>query len=288
MPEISEAELAARYGFAMAVLNANPELKALFDRAVAQTYTPERFQAELRGTQWFQKTTENQRNAQVLQGSDPTTYANNVEQLRIRVQMMAAEMGASVNFAAGDLGGAINHMYVFGYDDNQIREVLARTVQYTDGRLLGQAGQWETELRDYASKMGVGLSDDTILNYVKNAAGGASTITDAMSAIRKTAASAFPHLADRLAAGETVEDIADPYRQTMANLLEMNPRAVTLADPTIKKALASADKDGKPVLRTLYDFENDLRQDKRWLKTKGAQDAAMNTVSRVLSDWGVA
>jgi len=36
----------------------------------------------------------------------------------------------------------------------------------------------------------------------------------------------------------------------------------------------------------LYDFENDLRKDKRWNKTQGAQDQAMSTVSRVLQDFG--
>ena len=288
MPDINEQELAARYGFAMAVLNSNPELKALFQRAVASTYTPERFQAELRGTQWFQSTQESRRNAQILQASDPETYKKNVEQLRVKITMMAAEMGAKITLSPGDLGGFVNHLYHYGYDDNQIRQTLAGYVQYTDGRLLGQAGQWETELREYAANMGVKLSDQTILNYVKSAAGGSSTINDAMSAIRKTASSAFPHLADRLAAGETVADIADPYRQTMAQLLEQNPESITLSDPTIKAALQSKDDKGSPVLRTLYDFENDLRQDKRWLKTKNAQDAAMSTVNRVLRDMGVA
>jgi hypothetical protein len=286
-PVLSDAELSARYGFAMAVLNGNPELKALFQRAVAATYTPERFQAELRATAWYQRTSENQRNAQVLQAADPETYARNVEQLRVKVSMMAAELGASVSLSQGDLGGMVNHFLQYGYDDNEIRQTLSGLVQYTDGRLLGQAGQWETELRSYAQKQGVTLSDPTILSYVRSAIGGTMTINDALTAIRTTATSAYPHLAGRMAAGETVADIADPYRQTMASLLEMNPESLTVADPTIKMALQSKDSKGQPVLRTLYDFENDLRKDKRWLKTKGAQDQAMNTVNRVLQDFGL-
>ena len=287
MPTLSDAELAAQYGFAMSVLNGNGELKALFQRAVAGTYTPDRFQAELRATGWYQKTAENQRNAQVLQAADPETYASNIEQLRVKVSMMAAEMGAGVQLTQGDFGGMVNHLYHFGYDDNQIREVLSGAVQYTDGRLLGQAGQWETELRDYAQKQGITISDPTILSYVQSAVGGKTTINDAMTAIRTTAASAYPHLAARLAAGETVADIADPYRQSMAKLLEVNPESLTVADPMIKQAMQSKDDKGQPVLRTLYDFENDLRKDKRWNKTQGAQDAAMSTVNRVLQDFGL-
>ena len=88
MPALDNATLAASYGFAMAVLNGNSELKALFQRAVAATYTPDRFQAELRATQWYQKSAESNRKAQILQASDPTTYARDVEQLRVKVSMM--------------------------------------------------------------------------------------------------------------------------------------------------------------------------------------------------------
>lgn len=286
-PTINEQELAARYGFAMAVLNSNPELKALFQRAVAQTYTPERFQAELRGTQWYQKTAENARNAQILRNTDPESYKSNVEQLRVKVSMMAAELGAKVTFNQGDLGGMINHMYHFGWDDNQIRQWMGQFVQYTDGRLLGQAGQWESQLREYAGQMGVSLSDDSILTYVRSAVSGQSTINDALSKIKQMAASAFPHLSDRIAQGETVESIADPYRQTMATLLEQPANSIGLNDPTIKRALQSTDKDGKPALRTLYDFENDLRKDARWRKTKNAQDQGVATATKVLRDLGV-
>jgi len=287
VPALDNATLAASYGFAMAVLNGNSELKALFQRAVAATYTPDRFQAELRGTQWYKKTAENSRKAQILRAADPKTYASDVEQLRVRVSMMASELGASASLAKGDLGGMVNHFFNYGYDDNQIRQSLSGLVQYTDGRLLGQAGQWETELRDYAQKQGITLSDPTILSYVRSAVGGKTTINDAMTAIRTTAASAYPHLAARMAAGETVADIADPYRQTMAKLLEMNPESLTVADPTIKRALQSKDPKGQPVLRTLYDFENDLRKDRRWNKTQNAQDQAMSTVNRVLQDFGL-
>lgn len=285
MPDISEAELSAQYGFAMAVLNGNSELKALFQRAVAGTYTPDRFQAELRGTQWYAKTSENQRKGEILQAADPATYARDIAQLTTKVSMLAAELGATSG-VAGQLSGLVNQFFHMGYDDNEIRQTLSGLVQYTDGRLLGQAGQWETELRDYAQKQGVMLSNPTILSYVQSAVGGKTTINDAMTAIRTTAASAYPHLAARLAAGETVADIADPYRQTMATLLEVNPESLTVADPTIKQALQSKGDKGQPVLRTLYDFENDLRKDKRWLKTKGAQDQAMSTVKRVLTDFG--
>ena len=43
--------------------------------------------------------------------------------------------------------------------------------------------------------------------------------------------------ADQIAGGQTVEDIAEPYRQRMADLLELNPADVDLSDKKIQAAL---------------------------------------------------
>lgn len=284
-PQLSEAELSARYGFAMAVLNSDPELKSLFQRAVAQTYTGERFLAELRATNWFKNNSDHARNYELMKASDPKTLQNRINQVRTRMMMMAAELGAAI--PSSEVDTLANHFLKYAQDDNQMRATLSQYVKFTDGRMLGQAGQWEQELRAYASDMGVSLSDSTIESYVKSAVGGQTTFADAMRNVQQMAISANPHLADRLQAGETLATIADPYRQSMSKLLEVNPESVTLEDPTIRKALQAKDEDGKVVLRTLYDFENDLRQDKRWLKTKNAQDNAMSVTNRVLKDLGV-
>lgn len=284
-PTLNEAELSASYGFAMAVLNSDPELKSLFRKAVAQTYTPQRFQAELRNTKWFQKNGEAWRNAAIQKAADPATYASKVGQVRQRIWMMRNEMGAQMG--TSQLRQFAETAYMLGWDDNQIRNQLGQYVQYTSGRLWGHAGQIETELREWAQLQGVALSDQWVRDNAAAIVSGAKTIEDSKKILNDYAISAYPHLAERIRAGETLDQISTPYRQTMATLLELNPESITMKDPTIKKALGSKDEQGKPALRTLYDFENDLRQDKRWLKTKNAQDAAMETTNRILRDMGL-
>ena len=283
MPEINDEILAQNYGFSMALLNSSPELRSLFDQAVAGTWDQARFTAALRATQWFQTQSDQYRNVQALRLTDPTTWQKNFNQMRARVIMLASEMGAALPSA----DSVAEQAYAFGWDDNQLRQHFAQYIQYTDGRLIGQAGQWETELREWASDNGLTLSDAWYREHIQNATAGYQTINDVKKAMSQMAVSAYPHLADRIAAGETVASVAEPYRQAMAQLLEVNPNSVTLQDPTIRKALASPDKDGKPQLRTLYDFENDLRSDSRWLKTKNAQDQGQSVVNRVLQDFGI-
>lgn len=285
MPEIDQADLAARYGFALAVLNSDPELKGLFNKAVSQTWTADRFQAELRATKWYQTHGEAWRNAAIQKAADPATYNNNVAQVRARLGMMASEVGSLASPSA--LDSMAQTAYQFGWDDNQLRLHLAASIQYENGRLQGQAGQWEADWREYAASQGLNYSDAQYEHWARVVGKGEATSQDVISQMRETAASAFPHLADRLRAGETVQSIAEPYRQTMASLLEMNPDAIGLSDPSIKKALASKDDKGQPALKTLWQFENDVRSDERWLKTQNAQNQAMSVTRKILNDFGL-
>ena len=164
---------------------------------------------------------------------------------------------------------------------------MSTYVQHTDGRLLGQAGQIEQEVRAHAQAQGVRVSDKWIADNAEMIVAGRRTLDDSKRYLNDYAISANPHLADRIRSGETVANIAEPYRQTMAQLLELSPESVTMQDPMVRQALSAKDGKGQVVMKTLYDFENEVRQDKRWLKTKQAQDAAMGTTNKVLRDMGL-
>jgi hypothetical protein len=285
MPELSEAELAARYGWSMAVLNSEPSLKNLFQRAVAETWAPDRFAAELRSTPWYQANGEAMRQSETLRAADPATWEQRVANQVANVTVMGAQMGAYLTDAI--VRQIAESSLRYGWNDNNLRNALGSYVGYAGGQLHGQAQQYENELRSYAASMGVRVSDDTITGYVRNAVQGISTIEGAKGAIQNMAESAFPHLAERFNNGETLAQIAEPYKQSMSRLLELNPSQVDLFDPTVRKALAAPDKEGRPTLQTVYDFELGVRNDSRWLKTKNAQDEAMGVVNRVLTDFGI-
>lgn len=285
MPALSEEELASQYGYAMAVLDSNPELKNLFKTAVAETWTADKFQAKLRATNWYKTTSETARNAQVLKSTDPKTYTANVAQVRSRMTILASEYGAQITQSA--LSKLAESAYQFGWDDNQIRQRMASYIKFSKGTMQGAAGQWEREWRSYADDMGLSYSNKQLASWAKTVASGNATVEDVKARIAQAAQAAFPHLKDRIQAGETIATIAEPYRQSMSTLLEINPEAVTMKDPTIRKALAAKGADGKVTTATLYDFEIGLRNDKRWLKTNNAQDEVMNTTRRVLTDMGL-
>ena len=110
---------------------------------------------------------------------------------------------------------------------------------------------------------------------------------DMKSQILNKAKASFPQWTKQLEGGQTVADIASPYLQSMSEILELPPGSVNLFDTTVKKALnytnpGTLAKEAKP----LWQFENELRADPRWRKTKNAQDSLFQVGHQVLADFG--
>lgn len=142
-------------------------------------------------------------------------------------------------------------------------------------------------LKDSAYKNGVTYNDDWYRQQARSVAGGMSTLDDHLTEIRKQGSSLFPVYADKVAAGADVMDIASPFINKMASVLEIDPNSISLNDPTIKKALGGVDSKGNPVAVGLWDFEKSLRQDSRWQYTKQANDEISNLTSKIISMFGM-
>lgn len=88
----------------------------------------------------------------------------------------------------------------------------------------------------------------------------------------------------------TVQDIADPYIQTMANLLEVNPDTLSLQTPLIKKALQGTvtTTNGKSTASStpLWQFEQEVRKDPRWWNTSNAHSQVAGFLTQLGQDWG--
>jgi hypothetical protein len=117
---------------------------------------------------------------------------------------------------------------------------------------------------------------------------GLATEQDYQDKMRKMAKATFSGWSDQIDAGMTVADIASPYFQSMAQILELPSGSINLFDPTIKKALQYKDKNtGANAPKPLWQFENDLRSDSRWKSTQNAQNSMMQIAHQVLADFGV-
>jgi hypothetical protein len=283
---IDKQEMAANYGWSLAFLKSNKELWKLFNKAVDKNYSVNRFVAELRNTKWFQKHSDAWRQQAVLQKTDPSTYKKNYAAMRNKVHDMAGQVGADLTSKILD---TIAHNALwFGWDDGMLKNALANYIDQMgqSGHYGGDAGQAESELRDYAYKMGLKLNDGSVKSWLQEIVRGDQSLQDYRAWLQGEAQKSFPALADKIKSGQTVYDLASPYMQSMSQILEVPQGSVDLFDPTIRKALQVQLPDGKVGMDPIYDFERKLRQDPRWLSTNNARQSLMGTTKQILQDFG--
>jgi hypothetical protein len=150
----------------------------------------------------------------------------------------------------------------------------------------GPIGQNFVQVKNFASRNGIMLSDDAASDYATQIVTGKMDQNTVFNSIRESAISAFPQLADRIKSGIDVKTIADPYIQSMSNILEIPYTSVDLFDPKIRSALSYTLPDGKVATKSIYDFERELREDPRWQYTKNAKKTVAESTLRVLQDFG--
>ena len=150
----------------------------------------------------------------------------------------------------------------------------------------GPSGKYFTEVKNLAARNGIMLSDEAATDYANKIVAGALDANTAFNTIRESAASAFPQLADKIKSGIDLKTLADPYIQSMSNILELPSTAIDLFDPKIRSALSFTLPDGKVATKSIYDFEKELRQDPRWQYTNNAKKTVADSTLRVLQDFG--
>jgi hypothetical protein len=137
----------------------------------------------------------------------------------------------------------------------------------------GPAGKYFQNLKELAAKNGINLSDTAAADYANKIVAEQLDENTAYNTVRESAASAFPQFAEKIKAGVDLKTLADPYLQSMSNILEIPDTAIDLFDPTVRSALSYTNKDGTVGTKSLYDFETQLKNDPRWAYTKNARQS---------------
>lgn len=282
---INPQQLAEQYGWAYSFLNSVPELKQLFQEAVANSWDDTRFQAAITASKWYQTNSESARNAQVQKVIDPATYAQQVAQAKTEIMVQAAAEGASLS---DSLASTIaSQQITYGWNSDQVNQALAQYIKVAaSGGFGGVAGQNAMSLNELAHNNGVSLSPQTMQNLLQNVASNKTSVEDVQGLIRNMAASKFPALQKQIAAGENVSDLASSYTNAMQNTLETGPGSANLDNPLIQRALNGLDQAGQPTGMSVTDFQRLLRSQPQWAQTQNAQDSTMAAAHAILSSFG--
>lgn len=288
-PHIDREEMAQDYGFTMAFLRSDDELWGLFNQAVKKTWDAGKFVAELKETKWFRHNAATARQAITLKYTDPATYRQQMQQMRGQVrEQFGALLGGhppSNRFVDRYAETAV----MMGWNEQQLTDHLVESVNMRKllrRQIGGEAGQLKLQLQQAARSYGVKANNQFLATNIERVLNGNDTVDGVVNRLRDRAMSKYAAFRDEIKGGATVEEIADPYRQTMAELLEMNPGQVDMFDHKIQRALQNR-QNGKPAPLTLYDFEDQVRKDSRWMHTDNAKEQFATVGNELLKSFGL-
>lgn len=281
VPTLSLDSLRSQYPLVAAVITAVPELQNIFNNAVSQNWSTDRFIAAVQNSNWWKTHSDTARQMFALMLSDPASYQQQVSNLEATLNNFAAQLGA-IPSAKDVLNLAVDAL-TNGYDQNQaqLRQKFAQFVTPVSGlHFAGEAGSDESQLRSAMLSLGVFLPEATLDQNLRNIVAGNTDVNSVIAQLRTQAAKQFPAYASQINQGINTSDIADPYIQQAEQLLEQGPGQVNIQNPLIQKTLQAP----SPV--SLTDFENTVRQQPQWLQTANARDSIMAAAHQVLQNFG--
>lgn len=280
-----DAMLAAA-GFPEWLLKEYPALKDIYKDGIKHEWTADRFLGEVKSSDWYQK-----RSDAVFEW-DTTKDAekhSQIKQFSATLRDQAAQLG--VNIGDKKLKQMAEFALRFGYEANpsMVQDMLAKQYDYKHD-VGGTIGSALNEIDRVAWDWGLDMSKQMREKWAQKIASGDADVQAFRDRAEAQARRNYSWLNEQFDADRTLGEIADPYRQSMAQMLEISPDAISMKDRQIRKALSWTTGNGPHAeqgLATITDFERELRQDGRWQKTKNARDEYMNMGMKILQDFGV-
>lgn len=285
-PVLDAHELAETYGMSYAFFKSQPELMKLLNGAVADQWTATKFQAEVKNSAWWKKNSETARQAQVLQKTDPATYKATMEGARLAARQMAVKAGAILS--EKNIDQLAKNMVWFGWEDAQVQNFLGSYIKFgKDQTLGGQAGQAARAIKEEAYKNGVAVTEQSVLNSAQYLVRGLTTMEKIQAGIRQQAMGLYPAFAEQIKAGASVQDLAQPYVQVVAQELGTPVTDIDVFSPRVKAAMNRTNAQGQPEAMDLNTFTQTVRNDPSWRKQPMVADKTLSIGRQVLAHMGL-
>lgn len=281
-----------RYAYVANLINVYPELRDYYTKILdyynkhnGQMPPADWLKEEKAKNPWFQARDSNQQEFDIAQ-QDPSLQRNVETVLRLnrdKIVRWAAQRGIEIpDDQLEELTvDATKNKWA---DDQTQLELNLGVFLGTAGQssdLRGTAGDYQTQLQNWAVKNGIKLSPEAVTQYIQRLTLNQQTLEDAKQEIRTTyMMGAYPAWSEQIKNGVDPDSIISPYRSKVSDLLEISESDLTWDDPLIQKAMQGVDPEGKPRVMPLWEYEQEIRKDSRWQKT----DNAYTTYARIGTD----
>lgn len=314
-PAPKPEDIEATYGFVALLARSVPEVGGLLNQARAEQWTTDRFNMAIANTNWWKATPEQSRRWLVQQIGDPASANRAMQTGGEQISGIAARYGFTAPPPAEARQLWLNAQLA-GYDESLTEKYVFNHMfngwgsKGPGGVAGGEFGQRAMDARQIALAYGYnpqGL-DSEIEQAVAGAIRGGQDRTVGLASWRSKleayAKSKYSAYAERIASGETVADIALPYREAMADVLELNINSVNLSDPLLEKWLTAGggstptggvsgrqNSTGGAATASravsVWEAKQELRKDPRWQYTRNAWRASADVATAVGKAFGL-
>jgi len=289
------------------IFNNVPSLKAILNRYVKEDWTADKLRKAIRDDVWYRKNSAEIKARYVQlynyrdlvatgQADGSTDYEKQISTLERQIADKARQMGSGIASDPAALRKAAENMYItnVGIDDAMTTDFIAAAIRPIGSTIAGQGttGYSGQALKDYQAIQDIarsngfrvkdivpgGQSEEQVLQGIATGRIDANRLAQDA---RKLAAQGQPqYVRDLLGQGYNLDQVYAPYRQTMANLLEVNADEIDLNDSTLRSAIS--DKGDMNI----YEFKKTLKADKRWQYTENAKSEVSDMTLKILRDFG--
>jgi hypothetical protein len=276
-----QERVAERYPALIPLLK-NKEVGGLLTRAVNENWSPGQFRYQFMATRWFRSQSEAQRKWWVLTATDPAEAKLQRNNYSAEIINTASALGIKLN------SNEVRYITESGLsrgDPSNSARVQANLLAY--GLKTGKmgAGSYATAARDVrAMETGSWFREppkSEVKYWAAEIALGRKTMQDFNAAAAYTASHRWPHMAERIKAGETVAQIVGPAVEAYAREMDWDPQGVMSkmhTNATFAGLTGIRDpKTNQMRLPTEYEAQTMARSRNDWWGTTGGRraDASM-------------
>jgi hypothetical protein len=281
------------------LVNQDKELAQLFRTAVQEEWDQTRFDYELKNnTKWWQsKSAPWQQAFQLEFGASNAEWKRQLRVAGAAVDKMAGEFGVTLDKEQRAKLSRAYHYQGWASDQTLMQSRFAAMAERKPISDFNSVTQLSSELAGFARDFGLTYDDVWLKNTaikLMNPRSGLN-LNQVIQQMSASAESRYPAFKGKIGYGSagggtdgeftTLREAAGDYVGIASQLLEVQDKDIDLSDGLFRQAF-NAGEGGTSKMMSLYDFENLVREDPRWEKTKNAEDATFANLNKVLSVFG--
>jgi LysM repeat protein len=316
MDKFSPEQLAAKFGVAAAVINADKSLQDALNKILGldgsgtMITDPELQTQIIQNTSWYKNQTDTQRKHSFFKQTNPGQYTADLQLNASEIVKKWAENGLSIT-AADAIKYADQMMQqavivdgkVVRYDQAYLNKLMSDSIKFdktntfeSNGKVIYDLdGKLETmaqALYDRAYDYGYPAtsSNEGFKKWfeasIKGLVAGTLQPEDVDNELEQRAISLFPGLGDRIMRGETLRQAADSHLNTIANTLEMDVKSLDLNNDIVQQALNYTDDKGNIKPMNLYSTKKLARRHPDFDFTEQAKQEKTGIGQTILRDHG--